>query len=207
MSVNASTAQSPDPNLLAACMSKPEQVMLRHYLGKARVVLEFGVGGSTGIAAEQPGVHLIGIDSHPDWIARCKLDPRIAKLDVENRLNLFHVDIGPVGNWGFPTDTASAAKWPRYSLDIWKQLGGKVPDFVFVDGRFRLSCALQTLLNLPNVKHLCIHDFWSRDHYAGILDFVDVIDRDGELAVFRPKPEIDMRALGQMACKHLLDRR
>ena len=205
MTANARTA--PDPNLLKACMSKDEQAMLEKYLARATVVLEFGVGGSTGIAAQQPGIQLIGIDSHPDWIARCKKDPRIARLDADNRLSLYHVDIGPVGDWGFPIDPASAPKWPRYSLDIWSKLGGRKPDFVFVDGRFRLSCALQTLLNLPDVQYLCIHDFWSRDYYAPILDFVEVVDRVGELGVFRPKPDLDLRALGQMASKKIFERR
>lgn len=195
------------PNQLAACMSQAEQNMLRKYLSHARIYLEFGVGGSTGIAAEQPGLTIIGLDSHPDWIARCKTDPRIAKVNEDNRLTLHHVDIGKVGDWGYPVEPAAAQRWPRYSLDIWKKLGTLSPDFVFIDGRFRVSCLLQTLLNLPDVGHVLIHDFWDRPHYHGVLDFVDVIDRVGQLGVFKPKADMDLRALGKMASVSLMDAR
>lgn len=198
---------SPAASYLAACMSPAEKATYQRYLREASVVLEFGIGGSTGLAAEVPGIKLIGIDSHPDWIAKCRQDPRIAALNADRRLKLFHVDIGPVGNWGIPTDPASARKWPAYSLDVWSKLGSWKPDFVFIDGRFRLSCALQSVINLPQARYICMHDFWSRDHYAPILDFVEVIDRVGELGVFRPKPDLDLRACFRLACRHLLDAR
>ncbi|MEZ5714393.1 MAG: hypothetical protein R3D85_03995 [Paracoccaceae bacterium] len=202
----AATAMQ-DENWLKPCMSQNEAAMYREYVGRAKMVLEFGIGGSTGIAAEVPGVKLIGIDSHPDWIARCKLDPRVAVLEREKRLDLKLVDIGTVGDWGMPTDPTSLRKWPTYSMGIWNQLNGRQPDFVFVDGRFRLSCALQTVLNLPQANYLVMHDFWSRDFYHPILEFVEVIDRVDELGVFRPKPDADLRKLAKVACRTLIDPR
>lgn len=207
MSAVTQSTDTTSAEKLSACMSGAEQTMLRKYLSQASMVLEFGVGGSTGIAAEQPGIRMVGLDSHPDWIARCKKDPRIAILDQEKRITLHHVDIGKVGDWGFPTDPAAAPRWPRYSLEIWNKLGGQKPNLVFVDGRFRLSCALQALLHLPDLKYLIMHDFWSRSHYSGVLNFVDVVERVEELGVFTPKKDLDLRALGKMASATLMDPR
>lgn len=199
--------QIKDPKVLRACMSADDQAMLRSYAEKATSVLEFGIGGSTGIFAEYEHLHLTGIDSHPDWIAHCNADPRIAALEAKGQLSLHHVDIGPVREWGFPADPATARKWPRYSLDIWQKLGSQEPDMVFVDGRFRLSCALQSLLRLPDLKYLSMHDFWNREHYFPILDFVTVLDRTDHLGVFAPRPDMDLRALGILASQQLLDPR
>lgn len=192
---------------LPACMAKGEQALLREHLAQASVALEFGIGGSTGIAAEYPLDQLIGIDSHPDWIAQCHRDPRIAALAAKGKVALHHIDIGPVKEWGIPANAAHAAKWRHYSLAIWPKLGGHIPDFVFVDGRFRLSCALQSLLRLPSLKALGFHDFWDRPHYHPILDFTDVVAREGQLAILAPKPDIDFRILATMAFDTLFDAR
>lgn len=192
---------------LPACMAEGEQELLREYLAQASVVLEFGIGGSTGIAAEYPLDQLIGIDSHPDWIAHCHRDPRIAALASEGKVALHHIDIGPVKEWGIPASAAHAAKWRNYSLAVWSKLGAHVPDFVFVDGRFRLSCALQSLLRLPDLKALGFHDFRDRPHYHPILEFTDVIAREGQLVIVAPKPDIDFRKLATVAFDTLFDAR
>ena len=184
--------------------------MLRHYLAGATTVLEFGIGGSTAMAAETPGLRLVGVESHPNWIARCLRDPRVAAMQDEGRLRLHHVDIGPVKQWGYPRDRSHVRQWSRYARTIWDELDGWVPDFVFIDGRFRLSCALQTLIRLPQVAHLCLHDFWSRPEYAALLNFVDVADRIDDLGVFRPKPQLSFlqrQALRLLVRKHVRDPR
>ena len=195
------------PARLPACMAAGEQELLRAQLAQSSVVLEFGIGGSTGIAAEYPLERLIGIDSHPDWIARCHRDPRIAALAAKGRVALHHIDIGPVKEWGIPASQAHAVKWRNYSLAVWSRLGGQTPDFVFVDGRFRLSCALQTLLRLPDLRAMGFHDFWSRPHYHKVLEFTDVLERDGELAILAPKPGTDLRTLARVAFDTLFDAR
>ena len=192
---------------LPACMAKGEQALLREQLARSSVVLEFGLGGSTGLAAEYPLDQLIGINSHPDWIAHCHRDPRIAALAAKGRVALHHIDIGPVKQWGIPASRAHEIKWRDYSLAIWSRLGPHTPDFVFVDGRFRLSCALQSLLRLPGLRALGFHDFWSRPEYHTVLEFTDVLDRDGELAIFAPKPDMDLRALAIAAFDTLFDAR
>lgn len=201
----------PGPGVqLAACLSKAEAKMLSDYLARATTVLEFGIGGSTVMAAKVPGLRLIGVDSHPDWITRCLQDPHVAAMQAEGRIRLSHVNIGPVKQWGYPRDRSHVRQWPHYARAIWKELDGWSPDFVFIDGRFRLSCAVQTLIRLPQVRHLCLHDFWSRPEYAALLDFVEVVDRIDDLGVFRPKPRLSFLqryALRSLARKHIKDPR
>ena len=72
-----------ETNALRPCMSVNEQAMLRLYAEKATSVLEFGIGGSTGIFAEYDHLNLTGIDSHPDWFAGC---PAIGRSRSERRV-------------------------------------------------------------------------------------------------------------------------
>ncbi|WP_306133278.1 hypothetical protein [Roseivivax marinus] len=197
----------PEPARLAACLSTDEHRVMRDHLSRARVLLEFGIGGSTGLAAEYDLEHQFGVDSHPDWIAHCLRDPRIAEKHAQGRVSLHRVDIGPVGDWGIPTDPSCARRWPAYSLDIWSRLEGREPDFVFVDGRFRLSCALQALLRLPFLPVLGFHDFWDRPHYHTVLEFTDVVERTGQLVILTPKRDMDLRALAIAASATLIDSR
>lgn len=194
-------------SFLPACMTKGEQSLLREQLEQSSFVLEFGIGGSTGIACEYDLQRLVGIDSHPDWITNCYSDPRIANMAAKGRINLHYVDIGPVQEWGIPANNSQSAKWRNYSLKVWSLIEDQTPDFVFVDGRFRLSCAVQSLLRVPNLRALGFHDFWSRPHFHPVLEFTDVVARDGQLAVLSPKKDMDVRKLGILACETLFDAR
>ena len=73
--------------------------------------LEWGCGTSTAIAARRVRGSVTSIDSSADWIARVQRNieaPRVTPSFV-------HVDIGPVGAFGYPVDEACRERWPNYS--------------------------------------------------------------------------------------------
>ncbi len=64
------------------------------------------------------------------------------------------------------------------------------PDLVLVDGRFRVACALQAIVNtMPGVE-IMIHDFFARQHYYDVLHFADIVDCADNLVVLRAKQPI-----------------
>lgn len=59
----------------------------------------------------------------------------------------------------------------------------------------------------PDWIALCMHDFWGREQYHPVLDFVDVVERVDQMGIFKPKRVMDLRRLGVLASQHLLDAR
>eukprot|EP00922_Rhytidocystis_sp_ex-Travisia-forbesii_P039125 GHVS01058242.1.p1 GENE.GHVS01058242.1~~GHVS01058242.1.p1 ORF type:complete len:190 (-),score=23.68 GHVS01058242.1:159-728(-) len=52
-------------------------------------------------------------------------------------------------------------------------------DILYVDGRYRIACALLSLLYIHPESVLLIHDYWNRPHYVNsklTVDFYEVID-------------------------------
>ena len=69
------------------------------------------------------------------------------KEGIKNkRINLNHVDIGPLKEWGNPLNEESKFKWHNYSEAIISVAKTNNIDLVLVDGRFRVACILTSLL-------------------------------------------------------------
>jgi hypothetical protein len=187
-------------------MSVDEIAVYAAQIKEARVVLEFGMGGSTCLAAAQSVDHLYSVETDQEWIDRCIAMPEVTPLAREGRLVTHRPDIGPTTAYSMPVDPAAARLWPTYSLSIWDRLG-HTPGLVLIDGRFRLSCFLQAALRLPASTKYVIHDFWSRPHYHTVLQFVSILDRVDDLIVVQIDPRVDWRSLGIAASQTLLDPR
>lgn len=152
-------------------------------------LLEFGCGGSTLVAARQVR-RIVSVDSDPAWLGRVQAE--VAREVVE--FTPFHADIGPVGEWGYPTDEDRIRDWPRYHTQIWRGLNGS-PDAVLIDGRFRVACLLQSIIHCKPDCIFLFHDFRDRPHYHVVLKHADVLARVDTLAVLRAKQLVDGKAV------------
>ena len=161
--------------------------------------LEFGCGGSTLVAARQVR-RIVSVDSDPLWLA--KVHAEIAREAVD--FTPVHIDIGPVGEWGYPADESRLRDWPRYHTRIWQSMGGS-PDAVLVDGRFRVACLLQAIIHCKPDCIFLFHDFNDRPHYHRVLRHVDVLTRVDTLAVLRAKQQVDGKAVLHDLFDHYLD--
>jgi hypothetical protein len=187
-------------------MSDREIAAYAAQLQGSRVVLEFGMGGSTCLAAAQPVEHLYSVEADQDWINRCLAMPEVTPLVRAGRLVTHRPDIGPIAAYSMPTDPGTARLWPDYSLSIWNRLE-HTPDLVLIDGRFRVSCFLQAIMRLPTSTKYVIHDFWSREHYHAVLHFASLLDRVDDLSIIQVDPNADYRAVGIATSAYLLDPR
>ena len=168
-------------------------------LAGARTVIEYGTGGSTLLALGAGVSRLISVETDLGWIGMLREVPAIAEAERQGRLTFVHVDIGRVGKWGKPVDSSGAARYAAFAAAPWSHCG--VPDVVFVDGRFRVACALEAVLRSDGNTKIAFHDFWKRSQYHVVLPFVDCIDRVDTLAVFkRPTP------FNESAARQLLER-
>ena len=103
------------------------------------------------------------------------------------RLHLHLVDIGKTKAWGFPVDESRKESWKSYP-EIVHQLDGDW-DTVLIDGRFRVACVVNVLLRVDPRCRILIHDFWNRNSYHVVLNYLDVVRSVDTLGVFRKRPK------------------
>lgn len=151
--------------------------------------LEFGSGGSTFLALLHAQVSIISVESDKNWIEYLR-DWKLIR-DAENRrLQFIYVNIGEVGEWGVPSEIEKSKEFfPNYSTQVFETY--KDFDVVFIDGRFRVACLLQTVLHCPKHTRILMHDFNNRAFYHQILEFVDIVDTCDTLAEFKIRENID----------------
>jgi len=131
---------------------------------------EFGIGGSTELACliseTLPSKFKIyAIDSSQEWINKVKEKPCIKKMINNNNINFTLTHTGKVGAFGTPLEFHMQSHFPSYSNSIIALYNQSIPvDLILVDGRFRQSCVLNSLLVYPYAEIL-IHDFYEISHY------------------------------------------
>lgn len=182
-------------------MSKAELALFRDVLGRGyERYSEFGLGGSTLEAVRSGFKTLVAVDSDERWVQAVRRHPEMAAARRSRRLSVLHARIGPVGAWGKPSDPATIRTWTRYVGTAWAEWArrGEKPDLVFVDGRFRVACALSALLACPdNPPLLMVHDMTEKRlrGYAAILRFWETVEQAESLRVLRAMPGRDNAAL------------
>lgn len=114
-------------------------------------------------------------------------------------MRYYYANIGTTRDFAYPvSDNASGkAYWntslckislekTRLSQEYWPQV-----DTIFIDGRCRVACALNSLLHFPSIKHIIIHDYSNRDSYHIVENFLEKTNVADTLAVFKPKKDIN----------------
>lgn len=167
-------------------------------VSKARAYLEFGSGASTVLAARQ-GVEFTSVDTDPFYLRAVRKRIAAKGFADSEKQRFIHADIGPTEYWGAPMfkheTPARFARWRAYPQSPWAGMKEK-PDFVLVDGRFRAACALNAIKHLgAGDWELWLDDYKGRDHYAVVERFAVLEKMSGVTAIFRPRANIDLKAL------------
>jgi len=172
-------------------MSEDEQRCYQEHLGRSETVVEFGLGGSTLLALRLPNItKFVGVDSDLEWIRKLNDTPEAAAGGRSAKF--LHADIGEVGAWGRPSNNEKIDSWPQYSLAPWGLIGR--PDLVFVDGRFRVSCIMESVLRGRSDTLTIVHDYWDRSEYHCTLPFLEWQESCGTLGVFTAKQGLNREA-------------
>ena len=184
---------SPWPVLYSFIMTKKEKALFDKEIKRSKTYLEFGTGGSTIRALKKSGAKIYSVDSSADWITSVRKYWVIRRAE-KKRLSLFHVDIGPVKEWGTPVGNDSKELFPHYSSGVFRLVEKEYIDIVLIDGRFRVACALKTILecSVNNPPRILIHDFWNREEYHILLKYLEEADRADTLGAFIIKKSIDL---------------
>ena len=157
-------------------------------------VLEFGTGGST-IMLLHHGHHVTSVESDGMWVRRVLKQAG----EFEDRLDMRYVDIGPIGQYGAPRRADAGWRWPDY----WSAGDDTMPGLVFVDGRFRVACALNAALHWD--VPIAVHDFSRRRGYWSLEAHLQRAAQAGSLAVFRRRPDTENEALALALAHYAAD--
>ncbi len=174
-------------------MTLDEVDLLQKYLKKSKFHLEFGCGGSTELAVRLRVGRIVSIESDKGWVDQLSEKPEISAAVAAKKLSLLHVDIGPVGAWGTPTDRSTIANWPKYFLTPFQKFDYDF-DTVLIDGRFRVACALACHAYLKDHAIMLMHDYQTRDGYSEVEKFFEIIEFSNNLFVFKKKNLINPRS-------------
>lgn len=155
----------------------------------ANVILEYGSGGSTALAAAQTGKKVFSVESDPAWAARMRtyLDQAHPDADV----TLHYADIGSTGEWGLPQKYSKirAHKYLGYARSVWKTRDFVHPDLVLIDGRFRISCFLTCLSKVTRPTRVLFDDYTNRAVHHYVEKYCSPTETVDRMAVFDIVPE------------------
>ena len=105
--VSAETSVS---TTLQPMMTHRERDLFASFLRCSRFYLEFGTGGSTILASKYVGESVTSVDSSKIW--QTKVAQLCAAAGTHVVPVMVHVDIGPIGDLGYPIDDGFKARWP-----------------------------------------------------------------------------------------------
>lgn len=163
-------------------------------------ILEYGSGGSTVLASELSGKHVVSIESDKAWAdnLRAYLEQSDA---VQSKPRIEHVDVGETGAWGRPVNHDKRHLFPWYAIAPWMMPRAERADYslVLVDGRFRPSCLLASMAFGRGELELIFDDYTERDGYHFIEKYIRPDRIVGRAAVFIRNPDLDW---GDIALRH-----
>jgi hypothetical protein len=148
-------------------------------LAQCKVYGEYGVGLSTIYAINNKRKSTLSLDTSETWIHSVGKE---LKLELKHLWNFKHVYLGPVGDWGYPDTYEYRERFLDYAAELF--LFENLPDLVLIDGRFRILCFLQALLNLEQGSKIIFDDFYSTRKYQICETVIKPSKRCGRQALF-----------------------
>lgn len=167
-------------------MPEAEATYLQECYAHARVILEYGSGGSTELAAQMSGKLIMSIESDRDW-AR-SLRQKIAAQAPLSQVIIQHVDIGQTGSWGRAVDNNKWQSYHRYPNAIWEAPFFRHPDVILIDGRFRTACLMTAILRITRPLTVLFDDYVTRPKYQLIEQVIRPKRLVGRMAEFNLQP-------------------
>lgn len=172
-------------------MSKERIQTLTEHLINSKVYLEFGMGGSTVLAARIGVPHIFSVDSSREWLDN--ITNEVSKIKIRSKIKLLHADLGRIGDWGHPINQEKISNWPSYYSGPWRTIKdyGISPDLVLIDGRFRVACFLYSILNLNPGSIIIWDDYLPRPEYHIIESILKPYQYVDSMALFKVTEPID----------------
>jgi len=146
------------------------------YLKSISNYAEIGSGQSTVFVYRYGIKNIRSVDSDINWINRVR-----ELCEDTKRINITHVDFGPLGKYGRPLNYSKINNLSKYSNSIFDNYN---PDLILIDGRFRVYCFLNALLKSEIGTKIIFDDYNNRPHYHVVESIIEVNETRGRQALF-----------------------
>ena len=163
---------------------------------RAKAYGEYGVGASTRWVYCNTQARILAVDTSLDWINHV-----VEVQGTDDRMEVRHVDLGPLGDWGWPLSYTRRAHFGDYVASIWQRQ--QKPDLVLVDGRLRVACFLYSLLNSEPGCNILFDDYIERQRYHWIEEIVPRAEVCGRQSLFVTPREFDRQKAADLLEKFL----
>lgn len=180
--------QTGDMTAATPFMPQAEVEHFTQAYAEAKVILEYGSGGSTEVAARMAGKYIMSVESDRAW-AR-ELRGKLTGPEILSRPVVHHVDIGPTGPWGRPLNDSNWRDYHAYPNSVWDQPWFRHPDVVLVDGRFRTACLATILLRAERPVRVLFDDYGVRPLYHQVEAVIKPVRMVGRMAEFHVEPNL-----------------
>jgi hypothetical protein len=188
----APVAESPEPptskEMQEPQVTFPEEVAVyvKKMYSDARVILEYGSGGSTIIAARMPGKSVTSVENDAQWAAN--MQGWIASASLASKPVIYPINVGETGVWARPKNARAWKRFHTYPLKVWDEPSFEQPDVVLIDGRFRIACFVTAYLRSTKPMIVLFDDYLDRPHYHVVERLVKPTEFIGRMARFDLQP-------------------
>ena len=140
-------------------------------LSKEKIVLEFGSGGSTFLFS-QSAKFITSVESD-QYFSRV-IEGSIRKDGKMEKTHIYWASIGPTKSYGQPLvllERVFRHRYVNYFNKIFQESEyARNAELVFIDGRFRVACAMSSLLNIKQDFMIVVDDYFDRPEYSEIAN-------------------------------------
>jgi len=150
---------------------------------KSKTYGEYGVGLSTFKVRNESEATIIAVDTNIDYLNEWRNSINPKDTDI-----LIHCDIGDIIDWGYPINYKRRNSFIDYFESIWTQ--ELKPDFVLIDGRFRVACFLTSVV-LGNPGTMILFDDYDREYYHVVEEIIKPFEVTLTQALFIVPNNID----------------
>ncbi len=176
----------PSVKLMEPLLPNAEKKTFYKYLDKSINYLEYGSGGSTIQALSRKNIkNIYSVESDKEWYNMILDIYKNNNIYQKNKIFMyFYVDLNALPNtYGYPIN-ANINSMKQYANTI-ESIKNINFDLIFIDGRFRVACALYCLLKIDNNCIVIVDDMVGRDYYNIIYDYYNVIETVGRMVVLK----------------------
>lgn len=167
-------------------LPEAERALLEATYARAEVILEYGSGGSTLIAAAGQHRQVTTVESDEAWAQN--LTAVLARDFPDAPVRVHWVDVGPTRAWGRPATDQGWRRYHRYPLSVWDRPDFLPPEVILIDGRFRVACFMAALLRTTRPTTVLWDDYVQRPPYARVERFAKPVEFVGRMARFELRP-------------------
>ena len=155
--------------------------LFKQLIDETKIYFEYGCGKSTEYVFKFTDAKIFSVDTSKTWVAR------VSNLEENNkrnsqRLAINWVDVGEVAEWGYPISFKKRKNFINYTNWFWT-LDLK-PDLVLIDGRFRISCFLNSIKYAEVGTKILFDDYLDRQFYHIAEEILPASDYCGRQALF-----------------------